>query len=199
MLKIVTPPTESLVTVEEIKTQMGIYDDGWDDFIGVTISAVQEMGEHRTRCSLATQTLELMLDGFYQPERFPAQTIYLPMGPVQSITSLKYIDTDGVEQSLSADEYDTDIETQIARIRPLYGEIWPETNVQFNAVRVRYEAGLTSDDKWYLSVRKWMFARIKSHIQQQESIHGGTQGNFIKLMPHEYVDCLLDPLTVMEF
>lgn len=83
---------------------------------------------------LITATYEMTIDGF-------PTIIYLPKAPVQSVTSIQYVDTDGDTQTLATSGYQTDFTSDPARIVEAYGEVWPETRDELNAVTVTFIAG----------------------------------------------------------
>jgi uncharacterized phiE125 gp8 family phage protein len=66
--------------------------------------------------------------------------IVLGHDPVQSIDSIKYIDTDGNQQTLSTDVYQLD-STCPSRILLKANQSWPSTMDIENAVTVEYAAG----------------------------------------------------------
>lgn len=82
--------------------------------------------------SIGSQTLEARF------ERFTCDQVVLPYGPVTSITSIKYLDEDGVEQTLSPSVYQrlTD-----GRVVLNLDEEWPDLYDDAEAVRVRYVTG----------------------------------------------------------
>lgn len=82
--------------------------------------------------ALMTQTWALHLDGF-------PSCIELPLGPVQSVSSVAYIDPDGASQTVAS--YQADLVSQPARIVPVYGGSWPATRGVLNAVTVTFVAG----------------------------------------------------------
>lgn len=81
-----------------------------------------------------TATLELTLD------RFPGR-ITLPRPPLQSVTSVKYDDDDGVEQTVDAADYTVQTAQHSGFIVPAYSETWPTPRAHVGAVRVLYVAG----------------------------------------------------------
>ena len=90
--------------------------------------------------ALMPQTWELQLDRFPSPEE-----ILLPLSPVISITSIKYTDVDGVEQTFSASKYSLSLETNWRpRVILGYDQSWPGTRSVQEAVRVRFQAGYAS-------------------------------------------------------
>ncbi len=62
------------------------------------------------------------------------------MSPIQSITSVEYVDTDGATQTLASSGYQFDAK---GRLSPSYGNSWPSTRSQYDAVTVTYIAGET--------------------------------------------------------
>jgi hypothetical protein len=54
---------------------------------------------------------------------------------------VKYYDTDGVQQLLSASSYQLDKESEPGWLVPAYGYTWPTTRCMANAVEVIYVAG----------------------------------------------------------
>jgi len=129
-----TAPSAEPILKAAAKTHMRITVTDHDDYIDALIIAARKTTEHLTGRALITQTIELRLD------RFPT-TIYLPRGPVQSVTSIKYYDTAGDEQTLDAAEYQTELYSDPPRIEPEYGYSWPSTQDRMAAVTVKYIAG----------------------------------------------------------
>lgn len=91
--RLITAPAVEPVTVAEARAHLYVGHSDDDAIIGAFIAAAREDCEHRTQRALVTQTWERTLDGF------PA-AISLPMAPLASVTSVKYIDGDGNEQTL---------------------------------------------------------------------------------------------------
>lgn len=135
-IKVVTAPAALPVTLNEVKSFANVTISDDDTLLTSLLTAATAKAEHRMGRRLVTQTLELYLDAF------PGETgeINLP-GPVASITSVKYTDTDGDEQTLSSTKYTLDAVSNPARLVPAYEEEWPETLEQVNAVVIRFIAG----------------------------------------------------------
>jgi uncharacterized phiE125 gp8 family phage protein len=139
-MKVITPPASEPVTLAEMRTQLGITnasDTASDTTITRRIIEARQWVEGYIRRALITQTLEIRQDCF-------TECIKLPHPPVISITSVKYIDTDGVEQTLGSSNYVLDDYPLVPYIREVYGISWPSTRDEPNAVRVRYSAGYGS-------------------------------------------------------
>lgn len=130
-----------------------------DSLISSLIADARDRCERVTQLALITQTWRQSLDRFpfwgwdtplssfwgqpgtyYDPSIDP-RMIRLNRYPVASITYLKYVDTNGVLQTLASDQYELDLEGQPARLRPAYGLYWPVTRNQINSVQITYVAG----------------------------------------------------------
>jgi uncharacterized phiE125 gp8 family phage protein len=135
-VKVITPATQQIPTADLRLQSRADPADTTEDalFVGWLAAAVR-LAEHQTQRSVGSQTLELALDCF------PSGAIPLPQGPVTSITSIKYIDESGVEQTLSAALYALDDYAFVPRAVLAYGAAWPATRSIANAVKVRYVAG----------------------------------------------------------
>lgn len=138
-LTISVPPGEEPITAEEQMTWSRITDGADAAVIEKLIKAAREQCEFYTGRAFLTQTC---VERFHC---FPCD-FELDRAPVQSITSITYIDTDGAEQTLSPAAYDVDLYSLPARICPAYGYTWPVTYPRQNAVVVTYVAGWASVD-----------------------------------------------------
>lgn len=68
-------------------------------------------------------------------------TLELRWPPVQSVTSVAYIDTNGDSQNLSTSIYELGHHLGIGRVRLKYSQVWPATRDQDDAVTVTYKTG----------------------------------------------------------
>jgi len=133
--KPVTFPAVEPVSLAEAKAHLRIDHPDEDAHIGSLISAARKYIEKQTQRALATQTYRTTLDSFPT-----TSDIRLDIGPVISITSIKYDDIDGLEQTLTADNYVLDNVNEPGWVIPIEAG-WPATVDAINAVRVDYVAG----------------------------------------------------------
>lgn len=142
--KVVTAVATEPVTLAEARLQLKMTADDTtadDALITSLITAARESAEHATGRALAPQTLEMAMD------EFPDSWIDLDMPPVSSVTSVKYTDTDGVEQTVATTDYTLSPYGEARRIHPSYGVTWPSTQAVADAVRIRYVTGYTTIPK----------------------------------------------------
>ena len=76
----------------------------------------------------------------YRCEEFPDEFV-LNRSPLQSVTSIKYYDTDDVLQTLDSSLYEVDTYSVPGRVRPADGETWPVVDDRYNAITVTFVAG----------------------------------------------------------
>lgn len=153
-----------------------------DPILNILIAAARQHAETLLKRYIITQTIDLYLDCF------DAWEIKLP--PLQSVTAITYVDTDGVTQTLSSDDYLVDAVSVPARITPAYGEVWPTTRAQNNAVKIRFIAGYGAASAVPKCIKNWLLLRIKQIYDQQGFVNVGNGG--VAEFPYSLVDGLLD-------
>jgi len=116
--------------------------------------------------------------------------------PLQSVTAITYFDSNGVEQTLAADQYLVDSTTQPARITPAYGLVWPVTQWRHNAVKVRFVAGYGAASAVPACIKNWMLIRIKTLWDQRDQL---VKQLGMPTFEPAFVDGLLDPETVRSY
>ena len=156
-LDLETAPIAEPLTLNEAKLQVRrttVEDD--DEYLAdVLIPAVREHAEQATRRQFITATWDLKLDRWPcqddQPMRdrdaYPQGVIRVPLPPLQEVVFIKYVDTNGVEQTWASSNYLVDApigpRAYRGRIVPAYNAEWPFTSTrdQVNAITVRFVAG----------------------------------------------------------
>lgn len=132
----VTPPSAEPVLLAAAKQYLRIdaADESFDDEIASFIAASRAEIESMCSTRLITQEVLLQADGFSDLQ-------HLPIGPVQSIDAVNYIDSAGDEQLLVSADYELvagPLEAQIIRAQ---GVTWPTIADRPDAVRVTATVG----------------------------------------------------------
>ncbi len=135
-----TPPVLEPFSVVEAKAQIRSVQDQEDGLVSSYIKAARSACESYMGRGLLTQSWTLSLSQF-------VTTIPLPMAvPLQSVTSVKYYDTDGNQQTLSNTIYTVDTKSRPGRIALAAGQAWPtlQSLRRVNRVEILYVVGATS-------------------------------------------------------
>jgi len=139
---LVTAPAAEPLVVAEAKEHLRVTGTTEDALIAALITASRQRLEEITGRAFLTQTWEYALN------RFPAATadnplgaIWLPKAPLQSVTTITYIDENGASQVLVSSVYTVDTRAIPGQVVPAYDQTWPSARDVVNAVVVKYLAG----------------------------------------------------------
>lgn len=153
-----------------------------DPLLRLLITSARLKAEHLLNRYLISQTVDMYLDSF------PSEWINLP--PLQSVTSITYIDENGDEQTLPSDQYQVDSISKPAGVAPAFGLSWPIARAQSNAVKIRLIAGYGDASAVPACIKQWILLRVKEAYDNRQAVSIGN----IQLteLPHSFVDGLLD-------
>lgn len=135
--RLILPPTEEPITVVEARDHLRLETTDDDTIVGSLITVARQKCETFQRRAYCTQTWELWLDAFPSGD-----TIELTHSPVQSVTDIKYYDTDDAETVLPGTDYFVDAVGQPGRVILRNGKSWPDTTLRnASGVCITYVAG----------------------------------------------------------
>lgn len=129
-------PAAEPVTVAAAKEYLRIDagDDSFDTQVGDWIAASRADAEYISGTRMITQTVELRASGWSDLEQ-------MPIGPVQSISKIEYLDSDSVLQTLDSGVYVLVKSGLIAGIGFMSGAVWPTIADRRDAIRVTAVVG----------------------------------------------------------
>ena len=137
--EIVTPAIGDPVTLAAAKKHLNITEPDFDvdihSYIQTATADLNGVDGLLGRC-LLTQTWKEAMSAFPWGDCLP-----LALLPVQSITHVKYYDSDNAQQTLSASLYSKHRRHDTAYIKLADGESWPATYTRDDAVEIQYVAG----------------------------------------------------------
>lgn len=128
-------PAIEPVTLSEARGHLRV-DHSDDDLLimNLIVAAREHIEGTSTRRALITQTRDYWLPHF-------SGSMEIPYPPLQSVTSVKYIDAAGAEQTLDSSVYAVVSDDIPGRVELAYGESWPTVRRESNAVAIRFVAG----------------------------------------------------------
>ena len=199
----VAPATEPL-SLSEAKAHLRVDIADDDTYIAALIAAARIYAEKETGRSLITQQWQLVHDSFPGPSMLgipagvrwslPGHAILLDRSPVISVETIKYLDMSGTLQTMPSTDYVVDLNSEPARITPVFGKIWPITLPQIGAVKVDFTAGYGNASAVPQGIKTWMLLRIGTLYENREEVAVMTRG---KIEPLPFVDHLLDGYRVL--
>lgn len=189
-LKLITPAAALAVALAEAKLHLRVDTSDEDTLITALIAAATDMAEQKTGRAIMAQTWELTLDAF-------PDALELTRVPVQSVTSVKYYDTTGAQQTLGNTLYalDNADEFGCAYVVPVYSGSWPDTRDQINAVAVRYVAGYPDAAAVPEGIKQWIKLMVSTMFENRETEAYSSRA-VSTTVQMRFVDRLLDRYTV---
>jgi uncharacterized phiE125 gp8 family phage protein len=155
----VTAPATEPVTTAEVKSAIRVDISTDDTRLDNLTTAIREEYETIKRRTLVTTTFDLFLDCFPSSDYVP---IILPRPPLASITTIKYYDTDGNQQTWSSALYEVDTNIHPGRVKPIDGESWPDTDDnKYGLVEIRFVAGYGAAAAVPQRFKRELFAQIQ--------------------------------------
>jgi uncharacterized phiE125 gp8 family phage protein len=167
-----TAPASEPVTIDEVKTHCRVDHDDEDLLLLEMIQSARESAEKLNGRVFINQTWTLKMDGF------PGSEIELRKLPIQSVSSVKYIDENGVLQTVSTADYVVDLSGITPRIYLAYDASWPVPRSEPNAVRVEFVAGYGDEGSDVpANYRSWILLRVGELYAHREGTVVGTIAN----------------------
>jgi len=158
MIEIVSESGDEPVGLTEAKLHMRMDDiDDEDILILSQIAAARQLAEQHTNRDIVQRTWDYRLNGF------PQDRIELPKAPVQSISSISYIDTNGGTQTVAGSVYSLYADDTHAFAYLNHGQAWPQAREQVGAVTVRLVTGYESAPAPIVQAIKMMLTDLYNH------------------------------------
>lgn len=134
-------PAASPVSLDEAKAHLRVEGSDEDTLITAMIEAATSHLDGWSGVlgrALVTQTWSQTFDAF-------ADRLRLPM-PAATVTSVTYVDADGVTTTVSSDAYVLRTDALGSFVEPVHGETWPTPRDQSGAVAVVFTCGQAASD-----------------------------------------------------
>jgi uncharacterized phiE125 gp8 family phage protein len=187
-------PTSEPLSLSEAKLHLRVDGDDEDELIGSLITAAREYCETSTNRQFVTATFVGKLDEFPTELENGWYEITLPRPPLQSVSSITYVDTAGATQTLSAGVYAADTSIEPGRVRLAYNQTWPTIRTQPNAISITFVAGYGDAADVPESIRAAMKLILGHLYANREAVN---VGNIVNEFPIA-VDALLSRYSLPE-
>ena len=168
-LSLITAPTQEPVSLTEMMWHLRVDTSDEDGVIRSIIKASREYCEIFTGRQFVSATYDQTFDGW-------STEMILDKPPLSSVTTVKYYDEDGVEQTLSSAIYDVVTNVEPGKIRLAYDQSWATHRSQDEAITVRFIAGYGDPDDVPESIRhaiKLLGAHLYEHREAVSIIRRG--------------------------
>jgi len=127
------------INLDELRDHLHIEAATEDHYLASLLNVSVEYCEGETRRAITRQEYQINAD------RFPVDYWPLPLGYIESVDQIQYIDVDGNTQTWDPTRYEIDNGSQFqTRLRPIRNESWPSTGDYFSAAQLTVTAGYTS-------------------------------------------------------
>lgn len=173
-------PTAEPLSVSEALTHLRVDDDESIDYVSSLIRTVRMQAENRTERTLMPSTWTLRLDAFPVCH---AGLIELRQPPVTAVTSVTYIDADGVTQAVPTADYVLDPFSEPGRLLPV--DKWPVADSRPGAVTVVYTAGYANAAAVPAPIKHWMLLALTDLYELRQ--RSGEK----PALPQDFADSLL--------
>lgn len=188
VLTLVTPPAQEPIGVNDVKAHSRIRHANDDLLIQDKIIGVRQMVEKENDLALITQTWKLSLERFWSEIR-----IY--KWPVQSITSVKYLNAGGTLTTVATTvwEHNLKLRPPLVVLKP--NQAWPDvTDTRPGAVEIEFVAGYGDNPEDVpQNIRDYMLIKIADAYEFRESMIPNN------LQPNPFIERMLNNDKINSF
>ena len=183
-------PANEPITLAAAKAHCRVDSNDDDALIAALIVAMRQRAEALTGRALITQQWQLT------GEAFPSGALGLPRPPLVSVESIKYLDVNGTQQTLTGAAYAVHTSEFLGTVAPVWGTEWPPIRSQIAAVEINFTAGYGAAAAVPQAIKAWMLCYIAAAYDNRSAVAVGQRGAFVLALP--YVDALLDDYIVLQ-
>lgn len=175
----VTGPQQEPIDLEDVKNHLRVDLDDDDELIMAYMIAARRTCEQIANKKLVTQTWDIWLD------YFPGSTSFnLPksLGPLQSVSFIKYTDEDNNVATYAASNYVVDANSQPGRIVLKPTAAWPgDVLLPVNGVEIQVVVGFGDDADVPEEYKQAIKLLVGHWYENRETVIVGSQANEIPM------------------
>jgi uncharacterized phiE125 gp8 family phage protein len=191
-------PAATPVSTAEAQLQVRSEDPALLAHLGRIVDAATARAEAYCRRRFVSQKWRETFDEFPTGCRTAAarrRALVLSHPPLISVQAVKYIDANGVEQTVSSGDYVTRTSETPGEIVPVYGKEWPTPRSEPGAVRVDFTCGYGAAVAVPSAIRQAILILVATTFDNPASVITGT---IATELPQSAL-WLLDPYRVTRF
>lgn len=128
-------PAARVIAASDLRAHLRLDSSDQDTYLEALIDTAIRSLETDADRSFITQTWRMHLRGWWRG------SVELPRGPLQSVTSIAYVDANGDAQTLSSDLYEIVADALVPRIHTASGSALPSLGESPQPVTITYVAG----------------------------------------------------------
>jgi len=155
LVQTIAPDNEPL-SLDDAKTFMHILEDDEDELITSMTVGAREYAENYTNRQFEIATYELITDRLFQG-------LTIPKSPVTEIVSVEYMDSDGVYQTLSTDDYYSYVDYGATKLE---FSSFPSYKDDKRAIKITFKAGYTTVPSSIVSYLKVLVSTMYENREQ---------------------------------
>ena len=163
-LTLKTKPTGEPFDLEFVKQHIRVDHDADDGLIEQLVTAVRRFCESTSNLAFLNQTWVQKMNCFPRGD----SSIKLHRSPVASITSIKYLDSAGVQQTLNGSAYQLYSDSGAWKVKPAYNTYWPDYREQPDSIQIEFVAGYGTADDVPQELRQGMLLLIGHYYENRE-------------------------------
>ena len=189
LITVTTEPVGAVVENSKLLAHARLATEDDNDWFADALSSVTQQVEHIANISLLKRTLTIKYDTL-------DDELILPSSPLYSLDSVKYYDSNQVEQTLASTIYEVGYKNRIPRIRRKYNQTWPVVLGHPDSVTVVAKFGHATAEDVPESIKHAIRLLVTAYWENRGEFV--SQENEFKLLPMG-VQHLLAPYCVKAY
>lgn len=181
---IVTPPSENLLTLDEVKDHCRVDGNDHDDVLSSLILAAQSHLD-----GYAGTLGRALISQEWSIECEAWGVVRLPLDPFIEITSIEYTDMDGTKQTVADSVYKVDVRVTGVYLGGRASASWPTSRDGDEPITITWRAGYGAKDDVPDAIRQAALLLVGHWFENREAVIVGTIASPLPFA----VDALLAP------
>jgi uncharacterized phiE125 gp8 family phage protein len=176
LLTVVTPPAAEPVSSADLAAHLYLTGTEDQSLVNALAAAAREIVETEAKIVLMPTTFDVSFN------TFDDAGLRIPVRPVTSVVSVKYLDQTGTLQTLSPSAYDVELRNIYSRVKPKYGTVFPPAYFFPNSVTIRFTAGATTVSPTVVALIKMLTTHLYENRGESAAKYTATIDRLLNLI-----------------